>query len=143
MVRLFAKVGPLDIGVANDLLRHAVGDLVPATSTTSRVEKAITARMMCSIKMIVMPWSLSRNSSVENVLDLRVRQPGHRLVGEEQRGLGRDRARQFELAHLDLRQVTRQPARLAGEPDLREQFLAARPRRVAGDARDRCGAWTV
>src|SRR5438105_2548872 len=35
---------------------------LPETSTTSRCEKLITARMMCSIMMMVMPRSLSRIS---------------------------------------------------------------------------------
>ena len=61
----------------------------------------------------------------EDLLDLGMRQPGHRLVGEQQARLGGDGAGQFELAHLDLRQVARQPPRLVGEPDLPQQLVAA------------------
>ena len=37
--------------------------LFPATSTTNRCENCITARMMCSIRITVMPSSFSRSSS--------------------------------------------------------------------------------
>jgi len=47
---LFAKIGPLDLGVADDVLRQAVGIFWRRPGTTSRVEKLITARMMCSIR---------------------------------------------------------------------------------------------
>jgi len=36
-----------------------------------------------------------------------MRQSGHRLVGDQQFRLRRHGARQFELAHLDLREVAR------------------------------------
>ena len=81
---------------------------LPETSTTSRCEKLITARMMCSIRMMVMPRSLSRISSVDDVLDLRMRQPGHRFVGDQQLRVRRHGARELELAHLHLGEIARQ-----------------------------------
>ena len=76
-----------------------------------------------------MPCSLRRQQESQDVVDLGMGQPGHRLVGDQQLGLGRHGAGQFELAHLDLGQVARPPAGLVGEPDLG----AAAPRRALLD----------
>ena len=64
-----------------------------------------------------MPRSLSRNSTRQDLVDLGMRQAGHRLVGEQQLRLGRHGAGELELAHLDLGQVARQASGLVGEPD--------------------------
>ena len=57
----------------------------------------------------------------EDLLDLGRRQPRHRLVGEQQARLGGDGAGQFELAHLDLGQVARQPACLVASATSRNR----------------------
>jgi len=62
----------------------------------------------------------------QNVVDLTVREPRHRLVGDQQLRLRRHGPRELELAHLDLGQFARQPVRLALEPDLAQQLDAAR-----------------
>src|SRR6185437_12114060 len=62
----------------------------------------------------------------QDVVDLGMRKPGHRLIGDEQLGLGRHGARQLDLAHLDLRQVARPALRLLGEADELQQLVAAR-----------------
>ena len=117
--------------------------LRPETSTTSRCEKLITARMMCSIRMMVTPCSFKPQQQRQNLLDLRMGEAGHRFVGDQQLRLRRHGAREFELAHLDLGQVARQPLRLAVEPDLRSSSmqravdLARRAPTVGAAARDR------
>ena len=50
---------------------------------------------------------------------------GHRLVGDQELRLRRHGAGQFELAHLDLRQVARHLPRLGFEADLVQQRRAA------------------
>ena len=99
--------------------------LLPETSTTRRREKLITARMMCSIRMMVTPCSFRRSSSVRISSTSEWVRPGHRFVGDQELGLGRHGARQFELAHLDLGEVARQPARLGFEADFAQQVEAA------------------
>ena len=64
MVRLLAKIGPLHFRIAHRPPRAGRRrSCCPETSTTRRCEKLITARMMCSIRMMVTPCSLRRNSS--------------------------------------------------------------------------------
>ena len=59
-------------------------------------------------------------------LDLRMRQPGHRLVGDQELGLGRHGARELELAHLDLGEVAREFVGAVDQADEAEQLGAAR-----------------
>ena len=73
-----------------------------------------------------MPCSTRRRSSSEDVVDLGMRQAGHRFVGDEQLGLGRHGARQLELAHLDLRQVARAAASALASSPTSAQELGAR-----------------
>ena len=72
------------------------------------------------------PRSLSRISSATMSATSELRQAGHGLVGDQELRLGRHRARELELAHLDLGEVARQLLRLVGEPDQRQQLGAAR-----------------
>ena len=65
------------------------------------------------------------NIRIPLLYTVNARHGGHRLVGEQQSRLGRHRARQFELAHLDLGQVARPTSRLLDEIDMTQQFLAA------------------
>src|SRR5215471_4852937 len=60
-----------------------------------------------------------------DVVDFRVRQTGHRLVGNQQFGLGRDSASELEFAHLDLRQVAGHVARFVIKPDQPQELDAA------------------
>ena len=90
-----------------------------------RCEKLITARMMCSIMMMVMPCAVEAQQQGDDVLDLGMRQPGHGLVGDQQLGLGGHGAGQLELAHLDLREVARQRRALASSPTSAQQLEAA------------------
>ena len=75
--------------------------------------------------MMVTPRSFSLISSVDDLVDLGLRQAGHRLVGDQQLRVGRHGAGQFELAHLDLGQIARQLVGLGREPDQAQQFVAA------------------
>ena len=80
---------------------------------------------MCSINTIVMPGLVEAEQHREDLLDLGRRQPGHRLVGKQQPRRARHRAGEFELAHLDLGQVARQPARFVGKADIVKELEAA------------------
>ena len=61
----------------------------------------------------------------DDVVDLRMRQARHRLVGDQELRLGRHGAGELELAHVDLGQVARIVVRPVGEADQAEQFAAA------------------
>ena len=85
----------------------------------------MTARMICSIRMMVDAALLARQQA-ENVVDLRMGEAGHRLVGDQQLGIG-GHGGELELAHLDLGEVRRrQPICLVGRADEAEQLGAAR-----------------
>ena len=75
--------------------------------------------------MMVTPLLVQAHQQREDLLDLRMREPGHRLVGDQQPRLRRHGAREFELAHLDLGEVARQLARAFAEADVAQQLLAA------------------
>ena len=47
------------------------------------------------------------DQQADDVVDLRMRQPGHGLVGDQELRLRRHGAGELELAHLDLREVAR------------------------------------
>ena len=85
----------------------AVGDLLARDEDDEAAEKPTTARMMCSIMTIVMPSPLSRSSTSRISSTSDVRQPGHGLVGEQHFRLRRERPRELEPAHLDLRERAR------------------------------------
>jgi hypothetical protein len=122
-MRLLRQGKPFhDVGVAHDLVRRAVGDLRPETSTARRCENVITAFMMCSIMMTVTPSPFSRSSNVNDVVDLGVRlRPAIDFVCDQQLGVGRHGTGKFELAHLDLCQ-----ARAAASPPLSAKADLAR-----------------
>src|SRR5262245_22335747 len=72
-----------------------------------------------------------------------MRQAGHRFVGDQQLGLSRHGARQFQLAHLDLGQVARPVPGLVGEPDQSEQLAAALVELARGEPRAGAGMHRV
>ena len=72
-----------------------------------------------------MPRSFSRISSATMSLTSELDRPGHRLVGDQQLGLGRHGAGEFELAHVDLGEVPRTLPGAVGEADHRQQLRAA------------------
>ena len=63
--------------------------------------------------MTATPCSLESRKQDENVVDLRRREPRHRLVRDQQLGLRRHRARKLELPHVHLREprTSRAPCR--------------------------------
>ena len=126
MVRLLAKVGPLYFRIAHDVSGSPSAIFRPETSTTSRCEKLITARMMCSMRMMVTPCSFKTLEQRQNLLDLRVGQAGHRFIGDQELRLCRHGAREFEFAHLDLGELARQPRCLVVETDLTQKIDASR-----------------
>ena len=81
---LLAKVGLLH-GRVSERSRPGVPSAIraPASRTTIRSEKRITARMMCSIMMMVMPCAFRRKRMAQNVVHLGAGQSGHRLVRDE------------------------------------------------------------
>ncbi len=81
---------------------------------------------------------MRRREQREDLVDLRMRQAGHRLVGDEELGLGGQGARQFELAHLDLGQIARPAVGLVGEADDAQQLGAALADRGLAETRAAC-----
>jgi hypothetical protein len=69
--------------------------------------------------MMVMPRWLSWKR-MARMSSTSARQPGHRLIGDQQLRSNGHGPRQFQLAHLDLREHGRQHINLRHEPDLPE-----------------------
>src|SRR6476469_3750552 len=125
MVRLLAKICPHHLGIPDDVFRFAVGDLLAADQHHEALREAHHRTHNVLDQNDRDSTLIELLQKGENVLDFRVRQAGHRFVGDQQFGLGGDGARELELAHLHLRQIARHMARLMIEPDQPQQFDAA------------------
>src|SRR3984893_11855590 len=134
-LRLLAKIGPLHLGVTDRFLRCSVGDLLSGDQHDEPRRKAhhrahdVLDQDDCDALLV------EAEQDNEDLLDLGGRQAGHRLVGKQQPRRAGDGAGELELAHLDLRQIARQALRLVGEPDIREERVAALVDRSAGEPR--------
>src|SRR5690242_9651154 len=125
MVRLLAKIRPHDFGVADNIFRLSVGDFLTAHQHDEALREAHDRTHD------VLDQD-DRNSALvelfqkrEDILDFGMGQAGHRFVGNQQLWLCRDCAGQFELAHLNLRQVARHLAGLSVKTNQSQQFNAA------------------
>src|SRR6185437_8876083 len=126
MTRLFAKISPLDFRIAHHRLRIAVGDLAPGHQH-DQARREFHHRAHDVLDQDDGDAALVElEQQRQDVVDLGMRQTGHRLVGDEELGLGRHGAGELDLAHLDLRQVARPALRLLGEADELQQLVAAR-----------------
>src|SRR6185503_5899366 len=124
---LSAKVGPLHFRVLHDLLGRSLAD------DPSRVEAHDTLRETHHRLHDVLdhddrdPGVVQRAQDREHLVDLVAGEPRHALVRDQQPRPCRHRARQLELAQLDLRQPIRLRLRLVvqahGSQDL-ERFRA-------------------
>ena len=99
--------------------------LRPETSTTRRCEKLITALHDVLDHDHRDALFVEANQQRQDVLDFRMRQAGHRLVGDQKLRLGRHGAGELELAHLHLGQVARQLVRLIVEAHHLQQVVTA------------------
>src|SRR5579885_1091106 len=131
---LLAKIGPLDLGMADHLLRIAVGDLLAGHEHDKALREAHNRAHDVLDQNDGDALSDQAVHQLENIVDLRVRQARQRFIGDEQLGIGGERARELELSHFDLREVARPPVGLGGEPHHAQQFLAARGDRRLGHA---------
>src|SRR6266851_1317765 len=134
-VRLLAKIGPLDLGVADRLLRGAVGDLLAGDEDDETGRKAHHRAHDVLDQDDRDAGLVEAEQHRQDLLDLRRREPGHRLIGEQEPRPARDGAGELELAHFDLGQIARQMSRLVGEPDIGQERLAALADRGAGKPR--------
>src|SRR6516162_3668058 len=125
MLRLLAKIGPLDLGVADRLLRRAVGDLLAGDQHDEPARKAHHRPHDVLDQDDRDALLVEAHQHRQDLLDLGRRKAGHRLIGKQEPRCAGDRAGEFELAHFDLRQIARQPVRLVGEPDIIEQRQTA------------------
>src|SRR6266567_995370 len=103
--RLFAKVGFHDFGVARDRLRVAVGDLAPGDEHRDPLgEFHHRAHHVLDHDDRDAPL-LQPEEERQDVVHFGGREPGHRLVRNEELGLRRHGARELELSHVHLRQA--------------------------------------
>src|SRR5713101_9759829 len=135
ILRLLAKIGPLHLGVADRLLRRSVGDLLAGNQHDEPRRKAHDRAHDVLDQDDRDALLVEAEQHNEDLLDLGGRQTGHRLVGKQQPRRAGNGAGQLELTHLDLGQIARQALRLVGEPDFREECMAALVDRGAGEPR--------
>src|SRR6516225_6729905 len=121
MLRLLAKIGPIDLGVADRLLRRAVGDLLAGHQHDEPGRKAHHRPHDVLDQHDGDALLVEAHQHRQDLLDLGWRKACHRLIGKQEPRRAGDRAGELELAHYDLRQIARQPRRLVGEPDIVEQ----------------------
>src|SRR5437667_675759 len=134
-VRLLAKIGPLDFGVADRLLRCPVSDLLAGDEHHEPGRKAHHRAHDVLDQDDRDAGLVEAEQHRQDLLDLGRREAGHRLVGEQQPRRAGDGASELELAHLDLGQIARQALRLLGEPDIGQECLATLADRRAREPR--------
>src|SRR5262249_52349971 len=101
---LFAKVGLLDPGVSEDLVRSAFGDLLARVEDGDPLAEAHHRSHDVLDHDDGDPAAVELEEDGEDVVDFGAGEPRHRFVRDEEPWAGRHRPRQLELAHLDLRQ---------------------------------------
>src|SRR6516165_1662978 len=117
MVRLSAKVSPLHIGIANHRLGPAVRDFL-ARDQHDQPLREFHYRAHDVLDQDDGDAALVEpDEQGDDVVDLRLRQSGHGLVGDQELRLGGHGARELELAHLHLGQIARQLRRLVRKRD--------------------------
>src|SRR5712691_7340604 len=140
---LLPKIRPLDFGIANDVLRRAVGDLLAGDQNDEPLREA-HHRAHDVLDQDDGDAALAElNQELEDVIDLRMGETGHRLVGDQELAVGRHGAGKLELAHLDLGEVAREASRLRLQADEPEQLGAARIGLAQGQMRAAPGAHRI
>src|SRR6478752_550994 len=129
MVRLLAKVSPLDLGVADHLGRRAVRDLLAGDQHDQALRELHHRAHDVLDEDDGDAALVEPDEQVDDVVDFRLREPGHGLVGDQELRVRRHGARELELAHLHLREVARKLRQVVGDREGRErprQLEAAR-----------------
>src|SRR5690242_12921041 len=117
MVRLLAKISPHDFGIADNVFRLAVGNLLAAHQHDESLREAHHRAHDMFDQDNGDAALVELLEERENVLDFRMRQAGHRFVGDQKFRLRCDRASQLEFAHLNLCQIARHVASLVIKPN--------------------------
>src|SRR5262249_10324688 len=101
---LFTEVGSFDALVGEDLVGDALGDLLADVEDGDALGEAHHRPHDVLDHDDGDPALVELEENRQDVVDLRARQSRHRLVGDEELRASRHRARELELAHLDLRE---------------------------------------
>src|SRR5271166_120432 len=117
MVRLLAKIRPLHLRIADDLLRSPVGDLLARDQHDQPLREAHHGAHDVLDQDDGDAAFVEPDQQADDIVDFRLREPRHGLVGDQELRLGSHGPRELELAHLHLREIARELARLAGEAD--------------------------
>src|SRR5467141_2254444 len=117
ILRSSAKVGFLHVRVLDDLGRRAPAD-DPAGVEADHALREAHHRLHDVLDHDDRdPGRIQVEQYFQDFVDFVAGEPGHRLVGDQQPRPRRHRARQIELAQLDLRQAVRRRLRLVREAD--------------------------
>src|SRR5580704_5369243 len=133
MAMLLAKVGPFHGGIADDLVGRAVGDLDAGDQHHQPLREPHHGAHDVLDHDDGDAALVEGDQERHDVGDLDLAEARHGLVSDQEPRLRRHGAGELELAHLDLRQVAREPPGLVGEPDQIEEIGAAGVERGGGE----------
>src|ERR1700691_2648846 len=126
MVRLLAKVSSLYFRIAHPLVRVAIRDLAPRHQHDKSLREAHHRPHDVLNEDDGDALSVQALEERQYFLNLGMGKSGHRFVSDQKLRLRRHGAGEFELAHLDLGELARQPICLAVETYLTQEVDATR-----------------
>src|SRR5215813_14461743 len=123
--RLLAKVGPHHVGVVDDVLGPAIGNLAPRDQYSQPLREAHDRPHDVLDHDDGDALRIETHEQGDDVLDLGMRKASHGFIGNQKLRLCRHRARKLQLAHFHLSEITGAAPGLAVEPDLPQKVEAA------------------
>src|SRR6266404_2226571 len=127
MVRLLTKIRPLDFAVADHVVGAAVGDFLAGDQHDETLGEAHHGTHDVLDEDDRDAAFVEPDQQRDDVVDFGIGEPRHRLVGNQELGLRRHGAGEFELAHVHLGEIARQVSRAVGEAHEGQELLAASP----------------
>src|SRR5262245_14584863 len=125
MARLLAKIGTHHAWVVDDFVGLAIRDLATRHQDGDALREAHHRAHDVLDQNDADALAVQLEQELNDVLDLRVREPGHDFVGDQQLRLRGHGAHELEFAHLDLGQVARAATRLGLESDHAQELDGA------------------
>src|SRR5215470_19103534 len=115
MVRLLAKIRPLDFRIANHLVGAAVGDFFAGDKHDEALGESHHSAHDVLDEDHRDASFIEPDQQRHDVVNLGIRESGHRLIGDQQLGLRRHRAGEFQFAHIHLGEIAREASRAVDE----------------------------
>src|SRR5262245_7337543 len=123
--RLLAKVGPHHVGVVDDIIGPAIGNLAARDQNGQPLREAHDRPHDVLDHDDGDALRVETHEQDDDVLDLGMRQASHGFIGNQKFRLCRHCAGELQLAHFHLSEITWAAPGLAFEPDLPQEVEAA------------------